>query len=150
MMQSHGARGRLAIVYKSALALTLTLLCAGAGGCVRTVQAWPPPLGADNLVNVWFSAPRNISFAGEVGRDSVADVRQLQGRVLSLNGDTLVLRVTSASHVAGGERIVRRPATILLDSGTLVTRSEVDGWKVGYGILATAVLIFAGLVMSGG
>jgi hypothetical protein len=42
-----------------------------------------------------------------------------------------------------------RPATVVLDSATFVTRSEVDRWKVGYGILAGAVLIFAGLVLSG-
>jgi hypothetical protein len=46
--------------------------------------------------------------------------------------------------------MVGRPATVVLDTATLVTWSEVDSWKVGYGILAGAVLIFAGLVLSGG
>jgi len=85
-----------------------------------------------------------------VGRDSVAAVRELQGRVVSLHGDTLVVRVTRVPEGAAGRQIVGRPVTVVLDSATLVTRSEVDGWKVGYGILATAVLIFAGLVLSGG
>jgi hypothetical protein len=80
----------------------------------------------------------------------VAKVRELQGRVVSLHGDTLVVRVTRALQETAGERLIGRPATILLDSSTIVTRSEVDGWKVGYGILASAVLIFAGLVLSGG
>jgi hypothetical protein len=76
-------------------------------------------------------------------------VRELEGRVVSLRGETLVVRVTRIDAAAGG-RMVGRPATIVLDSATIVTRSETDGWKVGYGILATAVLIFAGLVISGG
>jgi hypothetical protein len=77
-------------------------------------------------------------------------VRELQGRVASLHGDTLVVRLTRIPEGAAGGRIVDRPLTIVLDSTTIVTRSEIDGWKFGYGILATAVLIFAGLVISGG
>jgi hypothetical protein len=46
--------------------------------------------------------------------------------------------------------MVGRPATVVLDSATFVTLSEVDGWKVGYGILAGTVLIFVGLVIFGG
>jgi hypothetical protein len=127
-----------------------TLFCAVASGCVRTVQAWPPPLTGGTPVSVRFAAPRSIVFEGDSGRDSVAKVRELQGRVVSLHGDTLVVRVTRALQETAGERLIGRPATILLDSSTIVTRSEVDGWKVGYGILASAVLIFAGLVLSGG
>jgi hypothetical protein len=89
-------------------------------------------------------------FEGDAGRDSVTKVRELQGRVVSLHGDTLVVRVTRAPKETGGGRWIGRPATVLLDSTTTVTRSEVDGWKLGYGILASAVLIFAGLVLSGG
>jgi hypothetical protein len=77
-------------------------------------------------------------------------VRELQGRVVSLHGEILVVRVTHIPEGVAGGRIVGRPATLVLDSATIVTRAEVDGWKVGYGILAAAVLIFAGLVMSGG
>ncbi len=117
---------------------------------MRTVQAWPPPLASGTPVTVRFTAPRSIAFEVEVGRDSVAAVRELQGRVVSLHGETLVVRVTRISEGTAGGRMVGRPATVVLDSATLVTRSEVDSWKVGYGILATAVLIFAGLVMSGG
>ena len=130
--------------------LACALLCTGASGCVRTVQAWPPPLASGTPVTVRFTAPRSIAFEVEVGRDSVAAVRELQGRVVSLHGETLVVRITRMPEGTAGERMVGRPATVILDSATLVTRSEVDSWKVGYGILATAVLIFAGLVMSGG
>jgi hypothetical protein len=119
-------------------------------GCVRTVQAWPPPLTSDTPVTVRLAQARTIAFEGVSGRDSVADVRELQGRVVYLHGDTLVLRVTHAPTAAGGARMVGRPATVRLDSATLVTRTEIDGWKLGYGILASAVLIFAGLVLSGG
>jgi hypothetical protein len=79
-------------------------------------------------------------------RDTVVTLRDLQGSVVSLHGDTLMIRVTRSSP---GETPVGRVARVLLDSGTVVTRSEVDSWKVGYGILATAVLIFGGLVLSG-
>ena len=130
--------------------LACALLCTGASGCVRTVQAWPPPLASGTPVTVRFTAPRSIAFEVEVGRDSVAIVRELQGRVVSLHGEILVVHVTRIPEGAARGRIVGRPATLVLDSATIVTRSEVDGWKVGYGILATAVLIFAGLVMSGG
>ena len=130
--------------------LACALLCTGASGCVRTVQAWPPPLASGTPVTVRFTAPRSIAFKAVVGRDSVAAVRQLQGSVVSLHGDTLVVRITRVPEGTEGERMVGRPATVVLDSATFVTRSEVDGWKVGYGILATTVLIFAGLVLSGG
>jgi hypothetical protein len=58
-----------------------------------------------------------------------------------------MVRVARSSQ---GEAPVGSVAGVLLDSGTTVTRSEVDSWKVAYGILATGVLIFAGLVLSGG
>jgi hypothetical protein len=86
---------------------------------------------------------------GEGSRDSVADVRELKGRVVSLRGDTLVIRVMGAPKSDKEGRIVGKTATVLLDSASIVTRSEVDGWKVGYVVLASAVLIFAGLVLSG-
>ena len=116
---------------------------------MRTVQAWPPPLSSRTPITVRFTAPRSIAFEVEGGRDSVAAVRELQGRVVSLRGETLVVRVTRIPDGAAGGRILGRPATIVLDSATIVTRSELDSWKVGYGILATTVLIFAGLVLSG-
>jgi hypothetical protein len=137
-------------VHTSVSLLACALLCTGASGCVRTVQAWPPPLANGTSVTVRFTAPRSIAFEGEIGRDSVASVRELQGRVVSLHGETLVVRVTRIREGAAEARIVGRQVTVMLDSATFVTRSDVDGWKVGYGILATAVLIFVGLVMSGG
>ena len=117
---------------------------------MRTVQTWPPPLASGTPVAVRFAAPRSIAFEVAGNRDSILMVRELQGRVVSLNGETLVVRVTRIPQGAGGGRIVGRTATVNLDSATIVTRSEVDRWKVGYGILASVVLIFAGLVMSGG
>ena len=129
--------------------LIFALLCTGASGCVRTVQAWPPPLFSGTPITVRFTAPRSIAFEVEGGRDSVTVARELQGRVVSLHGETLVVRVTRIPEGATDGRIVGRPATIVLDSATIVTRSELDSWKIGYGTLATAVLIFAGLVLSG-
>jgi hypothetical protein len=76
-------------------------------------------------------------------------VRELHGRVVSLRPDTLVIRVTHAPIAAAGDRIIGRRATIILDSATVVTRSEVDAWKVGYGVLASAVLIFYVIIVSG-
>ena len=116
---------------------------------MRTVQAWPPPLSNGTPVTIRFTAPRSIAFELDAGRDSVAAVRELQGRVVSLQGETLVVRVTRIPDRATEGRIVGRPATIVLDSATIVTRPELDSWKIGYGILATTVLIFAGLVLSG-
>jgi hypothetical protein len=125
------------------------LLWTAASGCTRTVQAWPPPLDPGDPVVIRFATSRSIVFAAEAGHDSAAEVRELRGRVVSQHADTLVVRVTrDAPGTTGGDRS-GRSATVVLDSNTLVTRSEVDGWKVGYGILAAAVLIFAGLVMSG-
>lgn len=124
------------------------LLCAGILGCARTVQAWPPPLTTDTPVTVRLAVPRSLVFEGEVGRDSVAAVRELQGRVVSLRGNTLVIRVTRVPNEGVGGWIVGRRTTILLDSATFVTRSEFDSWKIGYGILASVVLIYAGLVLS--
>ena len=141
---------RPAVVHTPVSLLACALLSTGASGCVRTVQAWPPPLASGTPVTVRFTAPRSIAFEVEVGRDSVAAVRELQGRVVSLHGETLVVRVTRIPEGTAGGRIVGRPATVVLDSATIVTRSDVDSWKVGYGILATAVLIFAALVMWGG
>ena len=126
------------------------LFCAGASGCVRTVQAWPPPIPVEAPVTVRFIGARTLVFEGEAGRDSVAAVREVRGRVVSLTADTLVLRVTRGPNGAGESAMTGRHAAIPLDSQTRVTRSEIDGWKVGYGILATSVLIFAILVLSGG
>jgi hypothetical protein len=74
--------------------LACALLCTGASGCVRTVQAWPPPLPSGTSVTVRFASPRSIAFEVEAGRDSVAAVRELEGTVVSLQGETLVVRVT--------------------------------------------------------
>ena len=122
------------------------LTCAAVLGCARTVQAWPPPLSSGTPVTVRFATSHTIVFDPAGNRDTVTMVRELQGRVVSLHGDTLMVRVTRSPQ---GEAATGRVARIVLDSGTVVTRSEVDSWKVGYGILATAVLIFAGLVLSG-
>ena len=136
---------RPSVVHAAASFLTCALLCTGVSGCVRTVQAWPPPLASGTPVTVRFTARRSIAFEVEVGRDSVAVVRELQWHVVSLQGETLVVRITRIPEGTAAGRIVGRPATVVLDSATLVTRSEVDGWKVGYGILATAVLILRDL-----
>jgi hypothetical protein len=122
-----------------------SLLSAALLGCARTVQAWPPPLTNDTPVTVRLAQPRSIVVAGEGERGSVMEVRELQGRVMSLRGETLVIRVTGAAENAAGGSIVGKRATILLDSTTVVTRSEFDSWKIGYAILATVVLIYAGL-----
>jgi hypothetical protein len=120
--------------------------CAGLLGCARSVQAWPPPLSSETSVSIRFARPRIIVFDPADNRDTVTMMGELRGRVVSLHGDTLMLRVTGSSQE---QEAVGRVARVLLDSATVVTRSEVDGWKVGYGILATGVLIFAVLVLSG-
>jgi len=38
---------------------------------------------------------------------------------------------------------------LALDQSTVITVSEVDGWKLGYALLAGTVLIFAVAVLSG-
>ena len=126
------------------------LLSMGTGGCSRTVQVWPPPLNADDPVVVRFSESRAVSVQTGAGRDSVVVVRELRGRVVAQHDDTVVVRIARDVSETGGSGREGPSATIVMDSQTTVTRSEVNGWKVGYGILAGAVLIFAGLVMSGG
>ena len=126
------------------------LLCTGTSGCMRTVQVWPRPLDAGDEVAVRFTESRSIVFGTEAGHDSVAQVRELRGRVVSQHGDTLVIRVTRDATGTSAPEKSGQSAAVILDSQTTVTRSEVDGWKVGYGILAGAVLIFAAIVTSGG
>jgi hypothetical protein len=125
------------------------LLCTGTSGCMRTVQVWPQPLNAGDQVAVRFSESRSIVFGTQAGHDSVAQVLELRGRVLAQHGDTLVVRVTRDANGTSAAEKSGRSAAVVLDSHTTVTRSEVDGWKVGYGILAGAVVIFAALVTSG-
>jgi hypothetical protein len=130
--------------------ITLALVLAGASGCVRTVQAWPPPLTAGTAVRVHFVTPRVVVYQRGRLQDSVAGVRELQGLVVALRGDTLVLRVKSdLARSADESREAEREATLVLDQSTTVTRTEIDGWKFSYALLAGSVLIFAALVLSG-
>ena len=126
------------------------IVFSAATGCVRTVQVWPPPIPTEAPVTVRFIGSRTLVFESEGGRDSVTAVREVRGRVVSVKADTLVLRVTGAPSAADGAGTMGGLVTVLLDSQTRVTRSEVDAWKVGYAILATSVLIFAILVLYGG
>lgn len=130
--------------------ITLALALVGASGCVRTIQAWPPPLTPGAAVRVHFAAPRLVVYQSGRLQDSVAGVPELRGRVVSLRGDTLVLRVNDRADSAGKSREAERQATLVLDQSTTVTRTEIDGWKFSYALLAGTVLIFAALVMSGG
>ena len=83
-------------------------------------------------------------------RDSVAGVGELKGTVLNLRNDTVLVGVTNErSTGVDNSRLVGREVAIPLDRTTVVTRNEVDSWKFAYGLLAGAVLIFVGLVMSG-
>jgi len=130
--------------------ITLALSLAAASGCVRTVQAWPPPLTPGSTVRVHFATPRLVVYQRGRVQDSVAGVRELRGLVVALRGDTLVLRLMNdRTDSAGKSREAEREATLALDQSTTVTRTEIDGWKVSYAFLAGSVLIFAALVMSG-
>ena len=131
--------------------ITLILVLAGSSGCLRTVQAWPPPLTPGTAVRVHFATPRLVVYQSGRVQDSVADARELQGLVVALRGDTLVLRVKSdRARNADESREAERETTVLLDQSTTVTRTEIDGWKFSYALLAGSVLIFAALVLSGG
>lgn len=131
--------------------ITIALALVGASGCVRTVQAWPPPLTPGTAVRVHFATPRLVVYERGRLQDSVASVPELRGRVVALRGDTLVLRVISeGADSAGKTREAERRTTLVLDQSTTVTRTEIDGWKFSYALLAGTVLIFAALVMSGG
>jgi hypothetical protein len=130
--------------------ITLALLLAGASGCVRTVQAWPPPLTPGTAVRVHFATPRVVVYQRGQVQDSVAGVRELQGLVVALRGDTLVLHMKSDRASSADEsREAERETTVVLDQSTTVTRTEIDGWKFSYALLAGTVLIFAALVLSG-
>ena len=133
------------------LCILLALLLAGPNGCVRTVQAWPPPLTPGTAVRVHFATPRVVVYQRGRLQDSVAGVPELRGRVVALRGDTLVLRVKSdRKDSTGNSREEERESTLVLDQSTTVTRTEIDGWKFSYALLAGSVLIFAVLVLSGG
>jgi hypothetical protein len=128
----------------------LALVLAGASGCVRTVQAWPLPLDEGTAVRVHFATPRLVVYQRGRLQDSVAGVSELRGGVVALRGDTLVLRVMNNPTASTGNlREVESQTTVVLDQSTTVTRTEIDGWKLSYAFLAGAVLIFAGLVLSG-
>jgi hypothetical protein len=58
--------------------------------------------------------------------------------------------MSDRSDSAGDSGETERQATLVLDQSTTVTRTEIDGWKISYAVLAGTVLIFAALVMSGG
>jgi len=131
--------------------ILLALVLAGASGCVRTVQAWPPPLTPGTAVRVHFATPRSVVYQHEQLQDSVASVGDLRGRVVALRGDTLVLRVNDDRTDSTGEsRGAEWQTKLVLDQSTTVSRTEIDGWKVSYALLAGSVLIFAALVLSGG
>ena len=131
--------------------ITIALLLAGASGCVRTVQTWPPALSPGTAVRVHFAAPRLVVYQHGRVQDSVAGVRDLRGLVVALRGDTLVMRVKSdRARSADESREAERETTLILDQSTTVTRTEIDGWKFSYALLAGSVLIFAALVLSGG
>lgn len=128
----------------------LALVIAVAGGCTRTVQAWPPPIIPGSTVHVRFAAPRLVVFESGRLRDSIAGVRELDGNVFSLQNNILVLSVASRQYGNSDEPDTsERLAAIALDQSTSVTTSEVDGWKLAYAILAGCVLIFVAVVMSG-
>jgi hypothetical protein len=130
--------------------ITLALVL-GASGCVRTVQAWPPPLTEGTAVRVHFATPRLVVYERGQLQDSVSGVPELRGLVVALRGDTLVLRVTSdRGDTTGKSGETERQTTLVLDQSTTVSRTEIDGWKLSYALLAGSVLIFAALVMSGG
>src|SRR2546423_3259736 len=119
-------------------------------GCTRKVQAWPPPLPIGTTVTIRFGAPHVLVFDERNHKDSVAGVGELKGTVLNLRNDTVLIGVTNVrSTSVDNSRLVGREVAIPLDRTTVVTRSEVDSWKFAYGLLAGAVLIFVGLVMSG-
>ena len=129
--------------------ITLALVLAGASGCVRTVQAWPPPLTEGTTVRVLFATPRLVVYQRGRLQDSVAGVTELRGRVVALRGDTLVLRVMNNPTAATGNlREAESQTTVVLNQSTTVTHTEIDGWKLSYAFLAGVVLIFAGLVLS--
>jgi len=131
--------------------IVLALVLAGASGCVRTVQAWPPPLTPGTAVRVHFATRRVVVYQHEQLQDSVASVRDLRGRVVALRGDTLVLRVNDDRTDSTSEsRSAERQTKLVLDQSTTVSRTEIDGWKVSYALLGGSVLIFAALVLSGG
>jgi hypothetical protein len=131
--------------------IALALLCAAASACVRTVQAWPPPVSPGTDVVVGFASPRRVVFDGGSGADSVTVVSELHGRVVSLRGNTLVLIVPSdAASGVGNSSGIERQATISLDRSTAVSYTQVDSWKLAYLFLAGVVLIFAGLGLSSG
>ena len=131
--------------------ITLALILTGASGCVRTVQAWPPPLTPGTPVRGHFATPRLVVYQRGRLQDSVAGVRELRGLVVALRGDTLVLRVKSdPTRSADESREAERETTVALDQSTTGTRTEIDSWKLSYAFLAGTVLIFAALVMSGG
>jgi hypothetical protein len=102
-------------------------------------------------VRVHFATPRLVVYQRGRLQDSVAGVRELQGLVVALRGDTLVLRVRSDQTRSAGESgEAERQTTVILDQSTTVTRTEIDSWKFSYALLAGSVLIFAALVLSGG
>jgi hypothetical protein len=119
-------------------------------GCTRRVQAWPPPLPIGSAVTIRFAAPHILVVDERNRSDSVLAGDELQGTVLNLRNDTLLVSVTKQrSAPVDNARLVGRGVAIPLDRTTLVTRSEIDSWKFAYVFLASVVLIFAVAVLSG-
>jgi hypothetical protein len=140
----------ISIRFLPSRSIALALLLAGASGCVRTVQAWPPPLTPGTTVRVHFATPRFVVYKRGLVQDSVAGVREVRGVVVALRGDTLVMLVKSDRPRSADEsREAESETTLVLDQSTTVTRTEIDSWKFSYALLAGSVLIFAALVLSG-
>ena len=126
------------------------MVAAALTGCMRTVRVWPPPLVRGTAVTVRFNAPRVIMVHDANGLDSVAGVKELRGQVVRHNNDTLVVLVSKARSTRSEEsRASGREIQVLLDQSTVVTASEIDGWKFSYMLLSGVVLIFVGMAMSG-
>lgn len=135
---------------RNARILSLGIVAGALIGCTRNVQVWPPPLTTGRPVTVRFSAPRVIVLDDAGKPDSVAGVEELRGAAVSLHHDTLVVLVSKERNILTEKsRLPGREIRVLLDQSTAVTGSEIDGWKFAYGLLAGAVLIFVGIVMSG-
>ena len=102
-------------------------------------------------MTIRFAAPHVLVLDERNNKDSVVAVIEVKGRVVNLHGDTVLVTVSNQRSTGiDNSRLVGREVSVPLDRATIVTRSEVDSWKFAYALLAGAVLIFAGLIISGG
>lgn len=104
--------------------------------CVHQAQVWPSRLANGSQVTAKFEVPRAITL----DNDSTLVVKELNGTIRSISGDTIIIALTSVPEAPTHTLWRGRSATIPLDSTTKVTHAEFDQYAVA--LMAVGAISF--------